>query len=166
MADLEIHEASMELVVATHGRGIYKLNLRPIQAMAAGKIPQDQDFLFEIPEAKRPWFNSSGGEPDYRTLERTPITFWLAVPKPVTLSIRNTDQKILWKTTVNGQKGFNQVRWDLVTSRQNSDYPYFVHYERFLAAGAYQMVLSADGNNDQLRPFIVVDSVSPYAKER
>ena len=166
VADLEIHEASMELVVATHGRGIYKLNLRPIQAMAAGKIPQDQDFLFEIPEAKRPWFNSSGGEPDYRTLERTPITFWLAVPKPVTLSIRNTDQKVLWKTTVNGQKGFNQVRWDLVTSRQNSDYPYFVHYERFLAAGSYQMVLSADGNNDQLRPFIVVDSVSPYAKER
>ncbi len=31
IADLEIHEPSMDLIAATHGRGIYKMNVKPIQ---------------------------------------------------------------------------------------------------------------------------------------
>jgi hypothetical protein len=48
VADLEIHEGKMDLVVATHGRGIYKINLRPIHAMISKNYPQDKDHLFDI----------------------------------------------------------------------------------------------------------------------
>jgi photosystem II stability/assembly factor-like uncharacterized protein len=166
VADLEILESSMDLVVATHGRGLYKLNLRPIQAWAAaGNLSPDQDHFFEIPPARRPWHNSLGGEPDYRTVEKTAITFWLNGEKAVTLSLRDASNKVLWKTSIAGQKGFNQFRWDLVYNRQESDYPYFVHYEQFLKAGSYQMVLS-DGKYELQRPLVVGEGVSPYKVER
>jgi hypothetical protein len=106
-----------------------------------------------------------GGEPDYRTVEKTPITFWLGRAKSVTLSLRDATGKELWKMPLAGQRGFNQYRWDLVFSKQTSDYPYFVHYERFLRAGTYQMVLS-DGAHELQRPLVVVEGVSPYRVER
>lgn len=165
VADLEIHEGSMDLIVATHGRGLYKLNLRPLQALAEGTLSLDQDHLFEAPTARRPWHNSLGGEPDYRTVEKTPITFWLSRSKSVTLSLRDVTGKELWKMPLAGQKGLNQYRWDLVFSKQTSDYPYFVHYERFLRAGTYQMVL-LDGEHELRRPLVVVEGVSPYKMER
>ena len=165
VADLEIHEASMDLVVATHGRGLYKLNLRPLQAWAAGDLAPDQDHFFETPTAKRPWHNSLGGEPDYRTVEKTPLSFWLGTAKTVTLSLRDVANKTLWQKTIAGQKGLNQFRWDLVFKQQESDYPYFVHYEEFLRAGAYQMVLS-DGKSELLRPLVVEEGTSPYRVEK
>lgn len=165
VADLEIHETSMDLVVATHGRGLYKLNLRPLQAWAAGNLPPDQDHFFEIPPATRPWHNSWGGAPDYRTAEKVPITFYLNGAKPVTLSLRDTSNRELWRTPIEGQKGFNQFRWDLIYNRQKSDFAYFVHYEQFLRAGSYQMVLS-DGKQELQRTLVVAEGVSPYRVEK
>ena len=69
----------MDLIVATHGRGIYKIDLRPIQQMVSENLSTGNDYLFKIPEAKRPLFSSWGGEPDYRTVEKTPVCF-LAEP--------------------------------------------------------------------------------------
>jgi hypothetical protein len=89
----------------------------------------------------------------------------LGTAKTVTLSLRDEANKELWKTTITGQKGFNQFRWDLVFKQQQSDYPYFVHYEEFLQAGMYQMVLS-DGKNELKQPLVVENGVSPYRVKR
>ena len=40
-----------------------------------------------------------------------------------------------------GSRGFNQFRWDLVYQREESKLPYFIHYDKFLEAGIYQMTL-------------------------
>jgi photosystem II stability/assembly factor-like uncharacterized protein len=163
VADLEIHEATMDLVVGTHGRGIYKTNLKPIQKMVSQNLVTDKNHLFEVGTINRPWFNSSAGEADYRTIEKASISFWLSQAKMITLSISDSTNKEIWKTQVNGKSGFNQYRWDLVVSRQTSDYPYFIHYDKFIEAGAYVFTLSIDG--DKLKQaFTVVNAISPYAK--
>ncbi len=160
VADLEIHEGTMDLVVATHGRGIYKINLRPIHAMVAKNLALDKDHLFEITESQRPWFSVHGGEPLYETLEKTGIPFWLSTAKPVTLSLKDKDNKEIWSTTVQGQKGFNEYRWDLVVKSVKSNLPYFVHYDKFIEAGNYTLFLS-DGKTVLEQVFIVKDGVSP-----
>jgi hypothetical protein len=161
VADLEIHEGSQDLVVATHGRGIYKTNLKPIQQGLAEKLPRNQDYLFEIEQASRPWFNSSHGNVDYRTLEKVSFTFWLKEAKPVTLSVRDVANKEVWSTALNGSLGFNQFRWDLIVSKQESASPYFVHYDKFIDSGTYTLVLStAEGSMSQ--KFKVVNGTSPY----
>jgi photosystem II stability/assembly factor-like uncharacterized protein len=161
VADLEIHEGSQDLVVATHGRGIYKTNLKPIQQGVAEKLPRNQDYLFVIDQASRPWFNSSHGNVDYRTLEKVSFTFWLKEAKSVTLSVRDGANKEVWSTALNGSLGFNQFRWDLIVSKQESASPYFVHFDKFIDSGTYTLVLtSAEGSLQQ--KFKVVDGISPY----
>jgi photosystem II stability/assembly factor-like uncharacterized protein len=163
VADLEIHEPSMDLVVATHGRGMYRINLKPIHAMVEGKWGTDADQLMEIPSGERPWFNSAGGEPDKRTIKKTPISFWLSGSEAVSLVLLDADGKEIWHTDLQGVKGFNTYRWDLVVKRQDSDLPYFIEYEKFLPAGMYQMVLKG-GKAALSRPFVVTSSPSPYRK--
>ena len=161
VADLEIHEGTMDLVVATHGRGIYKINLSPIHAMVSKNLALDKDHLFDIPESQRPEFSVHGGEPLYETLEKTDIPFWLSTAKPVSLSIKDKDNKEIWSTTVQGQKGFNEYRWDLVIKSVKSNLPYFVHYDKFIEAGNYTVVLS-DGKTALEGVFVVKDGVSPF----
>ena len=163
IADLEINESTMDLIVATHGRGLYKTNLRPIQKMIGQKLPVDKDYFFQIDEIKRPWYNSDGGEPDYRTHEKTAFSFWLGQVREVTLALWDKSNKEIWKTSVKGQAGFNQYRWDLVVSRERSDLPYFIHYSKFIPAGKYKLIATS-GTNQFEQPVVVINGISPYIK--
>jgi photosystem II stability/assembly factor-like uncharacterized protein len=161
VSDLEIHEATQDLIVGTHGRGIYKTNLKPIQQLVSQRFPINKNYLFDMEPAKRPWFNSNGGEPDYRTIEKTAFSFWLTETKSVTLSIHDSSGKELWATEIKGHKGLNQFRWDLIIRKQTSDYPYFVHYDQFIEAGTYVLRLSV-GDERIEQKFSVVNGTSPY----
>ena len=108
VADLEIHLASMDLVVATHGRGIYKTSLQPIHQLVNQNLSTDKDHLFEIQNGTRPWFNSSSGEPDYRTVEKAAFSFWLSQSKSVTISVVDQSDQEIWKTELSGSRGLNQ----------------------------------------------------------
>lgn len=153
----------MDLVVATHGRGIYKVNLRPIHQMNKLNWPEQQNQLFEIPQAKLPWNNSMGGETDYRTVERIPISFWLNESQPVTLTIKNKEGKQVWTMPFEGKKGFNEYRWDLIVERVKSDYAYFIHFDRFLTEGNYQIGLTTKSGT-LTQPFVAVKNASPYSR--
>jgi hypothetical protein len=161
VADLEIHEGSQDLVVATHGRGIYKTNLKPIQKLVAQKLPLDTDYLVEIEQVSRPWFNSSHHNPDYRTLEKVAFTFWLTEAKQVTLSVRDAADNEVWSTVITGSEGLNQFRWDLIAKKQVSDSPYFIHYDKFIDSGTYTLRLLT-GQESINQKFSVVDGISPY----
>ncbi len=155
IADLEIHETTGDLIAATHGRGIYKISLSPLQALVSKKLSPDKDYLFETKINQLPWFQSASGVPDYRTFEKTDIVYWLKESKPVTLSLKDKANKKLWSINVQGQQGFNQYRWDLILSRQTSDLPYFTQYEKWLKPGTYTLVLQ-DVKSELTQPFIVV----------
>jgi hypothetical protein len=83
--------------------------------------------------------------------------------KPVTLSIMDKDNKKIWSIKLQGEKGFNQYRWDMIVSRQTSDLPYFTQYEKYLKAGIYRMTLS-DGKSELSQPFIAIKNETPYKK--
>ncbi len=163
IADLEINKPTMDLVVATHGRGIYRMNLKAIHVMLTSKWPAQEDQLFDIPAGTRPWFNSAEGEVDHRTIVKTPITFWLSDAKAVSLALLDTAGKEIWHQDIQGTKGFNEYRWDLAIKRVNSDLPYFIPYEQFLPPGSYEFILRS-GTSMLKRPFNVTSSVSPYRR--
>ena len=161
VADLEIHESTMDLVVATHGKGIYKTSLKPIQKIISQKLENDKNHIFEIDEIKRPWFNSSGGEVDHRTIEKAAFSFWLKQSNEVTLSIQDKEKKEIWKASMKGYPGLNQFRWDLIVNKEASDFPYFVHYDKFIEAGSYKLSITI-GNDHLEQPFSIVNATSPY----
>ncbi len=149
----------MDLVVATHGRGIYKINLRPIHTMISKNLPLDKDHLFDIPEIKRPAFSSHSGEVLPQTVEKTSLSFWLSAAKSMTFSLKDQDNKVVWTTTLQGQKGFNEYLWDMIVKKEESNKPYFVHYDQYLEAGNYTLVVF-DGTENLEQVFVVKDGPS------
>jgi photosystem II stability/assembly factor-like uncharacterized protein len=163
IADLEIHESTMDLIAATHGRGIYKINLQAVHELANKKFSTDKDHLFAMAEGQLPWFQSASRAPDYRTAEKTEISYWLNKAKRITLSLKDSANNEIWLLKTEGRQGFNEYRWDLIISRETSDLPYFTQYEKYLKEGKYKMILS-DGETRSEQPFIVKRAVSPYKK--
>ncbi|MFN0016076.1 MAG: hypothetical protein ACKVU2_16155, partial [Saprospiraceae bacterium] len=123
-------------------------------AVIAKNLLLNQDHFFEVPEPQLPPFSPHSGLPDYLRFEKTSIVFWLGEAKSMTLSLKDKDHKMVWTTPLQGQKGFNEYRWDLIIKREESDLPYFVDYEKFLEPGHYLLILS-DGKTDLEQRFVV-----------
>lgn len=161
IADLEIDRTTNTLFAATHGRGIYRIDLDPVYKWISEQQPSDKDHLFDIAEATLPWFQSYSGLPDHRTAEKAVINYWLEKPVTASLILTDNNNRELWKTNIEGRPGFNQYRWDMVVSRQKSDLPYFTRYETYLRPGTYKMILLV-GNNRTEKPFIVRKANTPF----
>ena len=144
ISDLVIQESAMDLVAGTHGRGIYKMNLKPVHtAFATGELVS-YNTLFDIPEATLPKRNDTHNDVEYTTLEKTNITFYLIEDSRVNLELRD-DMTVLWNTSLDGKRGFNQYRWDLVIEEDNNQAPYFIQYLRFPKSGNYTLTLKGEG---------------------
>lgn len=149
----------MDLVAGTHGRGIYMMNLRPLQqAFAAGRI--DVPVLFEPPAARLPWINDTHRDPRLSSMEKVPFTFYLPRAADVTLEVIDDKERTRWRRDLTAERGFNQFRWDLVVRRKDSPRPYFVHYLEFLPAGAYTLRISGE-EVELSAPFTVVERDKP-----
>jgi photosystem II stability/assembly factor-like uncharacterized protein len=144
IADLVIQEREMDLVAGTHGRGIYRANLRPIQQAFEKGVPQE-NILFETPIARLPWINDTHRDPKKSTMEKVPITFYLTAEKEVTVAIKARNGKPVWSEKMIAYKGFNQIRWDLVTDRPVRNEAYFWRYLTFARAGEYDLSITGEG---------------------
>lgn len=144
ISDLVIQEREMDLVAGTHGRGIYKINIRPIQQAFKKGNPQSH-VLFKTPVARFPWINDTHRDPKYSTVEKVPITFYLMKDSEVTISVKNKKGKLIWSITFMARRGFNQFRWDLVREKVDSPQPYFVRYYKFATPGIYEIQITGNG---------------------
>jgi hypothetical protein len=144
ISDLVIQEREMDLVVGTHGRGIYKMNLRPIHDAFKDGVPQT-DMIFATPVARLPWINDSHRDPRMRTAEKVPITFYLMNDGDAELRVVDDKGKTIWTKMLKSKMGFNQFRWDLVTVSADSPQPYFTDYLEFAPPGTYEVQIVGDG---------------------
>lgn len=144
VSDLVIQEREMDLVASTHGRGIYRMNLKPLHRAFESGAPQ-RNILLESPTARLPWINDTHRDPRYSTMEKVPITFYLLRDTPLTLSVIDSHERTVWSHEMLGLKGFNQILWDLVTERVEGQDAYFWRYLRFIRAGTYEIQVSGEG---------------------
>jgi len=144
VSDLVIQSATMDLVTATHGRGIYRLNLDPIHKRYGPGEVTPGNILFGIKPATLPKRNDTHRDIELTTISKSDITFYLEAEKDVRLELADS-AKVIWSRDIKGKKGYNQYRWNLVTDTVNNQQPYFVEYLRFPAPGDYTMKLIGDG---------------------
>ena len=140
VSDIEIDVKSGDLVVSTHGRGIYKLNLSPVyENLVAGK---SKDQIFNIPPVLVSSRENSRDDTNAMVVEKMPITFWLEQAGEAVISILNEEDQVLWSVKMAARKGYNQYRWDLITKKVESPLPYFIHYNEFLKPGKYTVQIT------------------------
>ena len=181
VADLAIQEREQDLIVATHGRGIYKLNLAPIYQWHDQHGDGAGDFLFSVPPAKRPYTSDTRPGLNFRDFEKTPISFWLKEAGDVTLTIwnasntkksaaKNKDEgnskdakttkadEPLASFSLVGEKGLNQFRWDLVLKSQTSSQPYFINFRQYIKSGNYRIRITTQTGTVLEKDLSVVDA--------
>lgn len=122
--DLLIHPRDNDLIVGTHGRGIYILDdITPLQQLTKSKVLDTETFLFDIRTATQ-WFTDvrlgryTGGAKLYRAANPpagTAISYYLkTVPAAdVKITISDYTGKVIRNITGTKDIGINRVQWNM-----------------------------------------------------
>ncbi|HEX5701718.1 MAG TPA: hypothetical protein VFX97_00705 [Pyrinomonadaceae bacterium] len=122
--DLLIHPRDNDLIVGTHGRGIYILDdITALQQLTRSKVLDTESFLFDVRPATQ-WLSDvrlsrySGGSKLYRAANPAPgtaISYYLkSVPSgDVTITISDYTGRVVRNITGTKEVGLNRVQWNM-----------------------------------------------------
>ncbi|MEC5167387.1 photosystem II stability/assembly factor-like uncharacterized protein [Flavobacterium sp. PL11] len=119
--DLVIQKKARDLVVGTHGRSIYKVNLEQVQQLNE-KITAENLHLFEIKKIKKSsqWGNSWSSW--VKTSEpNAEIWFYSNSDSEVLLQVENSAKEIVFSQKVKAVKGLNKQIYDLSISKESAN---------------------------------------------
>jgi len=132
--DLVVHPEEDILIAATHGRGIYALDVRPIQALTP-ELMAKPVHLFELEEARAPQGFRSGGV-------TANIQYWVGqTAGEATVTIRDAEGEVVREFTGSGERGLNALTWDLSTGDESPTGPGFRGRVNRATPGSYSVVV-------------------------
>ena len=73
VSDMEVHKSTNDMIISTHGRGIYKFNLNPLHKYYLNQENISDELLFSDMEMVLPKFNDTHKEPLMDTYQKVPI---------------------------------------------------------------------------------------------
>jgi photosystem II stability/assembly factor-like uncharacterized protein len=120
--DLAIHPREHELIVGTHGRGMFIADISGLQALTPAVLAADAHLVPIVPTVQhvtglRPMVASLNYDGQSR-LPGAHITYYLkAASSSVTVRVLDGARTIAETTTAPGKAGLNTVRWTLQSSR-------------------------------------------------
>ncbi len=117
--DLAVHPRERELIVGTHGRSVWILDVLPVQESNAS-VQNETVKLFPVEDiqAERDWraraalwFDESADLP------KLTGTYWAKVAGAATLSVLDADKNALQVLKFDAQRGANSYEWDLLLDK-------------------------------------------------
>jgi len=138
--DLVIHPEEDILVAATHGRGLWALDVRPIQALTP-EIMERPLHLFETDDARAPrGFREPGITAN--------IQYWVgSATGEATVTILDREGNVVKELTGSGERGLNSVVWDLTVGDTAPSGPGGRGRMGRAAPGLYSVVVVAGPNS-------------------
>jgi hypothetical protein len=136
--DLVVHPRDDEIVIGTHGRGVFVLDARPIQQWRAAAAPAEAPRIFPPHAALVRMADETepAGTPGSAT-----IAFSLGADGPATLAIRAAGGPVVRTLPVHGVRGLNVVTWDLIVDGPAAQ------RARPAAPGDYVVTLTSGGRS-------------------
>src|SRR5438477_588655 len=120
--DLVVHPREGDLVLATHGRGIWIIDdLSPLRALSAGIMAQDVAFLPDRPAQERMPAGGGWSEGDATFTGENPpggavVTYYQRARHlygPIELEIVGSDGKAVDTIPASTRRGLNRVTWSM-----------------------------------------------------
>ncbi len=101
--DLKIHPRERDLIIGTHGRSAYILNVKPIEKLTNSVLKKDF-YLFDIKDTPVNYFDNF----DYYYLSTQPVIYYyLSSDSKIKIEIFNSKNKSLLKKEIEANKGIN-----------------------------------------------------------
>lgn len=107
--DLTVHPRENELVIATHGRSMYVMDVAPLQQLKDDvlTISADSVIRYSARWGKKQYEYVEAFLPEYR------ISYYVPEAGEVQFEIRNEEGIAVSRWTQAARKGFNTTRWDV-----------------------------------------------------
>lgn len=141
--DLVVHPRDNELVIGTHGRSAFLLDVKPIQRYTPA-VAEMPGHLFAIAPAV---LRRRGGQPgSYRhgaTSGEAVFTYVLRQAAEVTISVLDTTGEVVRTLSATGDAGFNQARWNLTAEGEEGPRGSFSPPIQYVDPGTYRVRISA-----------------------
>ncbi len=117
--DMIVHPRENELVVATHGRSIYVLDVKPFQELKQGKV--NQAIVAYKPKNMR--YSKNWGEKRYPYLKTSvpsvDLNYYVGnTIEDLNITIFNSDNELVRELKGATTKGFHTLKWNLKISDQ------------------------------------------------
>lgn len=108
-----IQKKAKDLLVATHGRSLYKRNLKELYQMNTA-LKESKNLLFEIEDLV---YSKQWGSKSYTwgsmVLPQLNIGFYFNTLNNATLTIKNKDNIVVYQHTYNAVKGLKKITFDV-----------------------------------------------------
>lgn len=142
VADMTVMKRENDLIAATHGRGIYKIDTEPLHTFLEKEM-DSAVFLFSG-EAVLPMMDLSGQKPDMTTHYAVDFSFFLPYGGNCDIDILNNKGEKVYTEKCMFSDGLNTWNWDLVTGKNSNEdnNPYFFRTLAFAEPGSYIFRLS------------------------
>jgi hypothetical protein len=109
--DLVVHPREDEIVIATHGRSLFLLDARPVQAFSDAVQASDL-HLFDVRPVRLTW--QPGREvPPQPPRGRARLHVWLKAASEVQVAISDADNRPVRTISARGVAGVNRLEWDI-----------------------------------------------------
>lgn len=172
--DLAIHPRDKELIVATHGRSIYKANVEHLQQLR-DTILAKPIYLFAIENIiyNKNWGNSWSKwrrDPPEKTIE---IPFYLKNSSKTTIEVKTEDEIIIATLNDESERGLNYVhynltidtssieaykKWNKEKNKSDIEIKKADNEKYYLVPGKYIVEITTAGNISKKIPLIIKEN--------
>lgn len=142
--DLVVQTEEDELVAATHGRGVFTLDIIPVRA-ATPEVFAGAGHLFGIKPARRPESRDYRGDWIWETLRPAAIHFFFREAVRSTVTILNAEGNPVKTFDCEARAGINSVSWDLAPDVPPAPAAVYPAARAMAKAGRYKVVIKGGG---------------------
>jgi hypothetical protein len=140
--DIEVQGGARELVISTHGRSVFKLDLAPVQDFS-DEIAAKEVHLFAIRQAVLPQARDYGGDWALETRQPAAFHYFLKTAGHVSLRILDDKGKAVLEREEQGRAGINVAIWDLVVGGGYASPAVLGPGARLIGSGDYRVEIRA-----------------------
>jgi photosystem II stability/assembly factor-like uncharacterized protein len=137
--DIVINPENDILLAATHGRGVYALDVRPIQQLSE-EVRSEDLHMFQPDDVllRRARFGFSGARPS------AAFHIWMAEAGDYDVKIENADGEVVRTLSGEGIGGHNMVVWDLAVVGEGRSFG-GRRFPPTASVGSYRVTVEANG---------------------
>jgi len=144
--DLLVHQEREELIIATHGRSMYAMDVRPIRML--NQLENEQKaYVFPIKNAGLPRARHASGDWDLETSQPANVTFYIPKKERIDIVVKDENGNEVWSFNESYNEGFHTVNWDLIKEPSRTTKSAYFRGTTFYKAGEYQVILKTGSIN-------------------
>ncbi|MFQ6037080.1 MAG: WD40/YVTN/BNR-like repeat-containing protein, partial [Candidatus Aminicenantales bacterium] len=136
--DIAIQSREREMVIATHGRSLFKIDLIPIQEFTP-EIAAKQGHLFPIRPALLPQSRDYRGDWAWETGRYAAIHFYLKQEAPVEIILSDEKGQVVRALRLPGSAGIQTAVWDLRTETNGREPGVYEPAVKLVESGMYNV---------------------------